>query len=189
MVHPQSSFDTHSGHVFLLWFNHFRVYTGHVTRGSTHRIYEISLTDSGKHSNGAISSYVHSFHSRTELTSRQTSPAQHYSSTSPTSSHHANKDVTNSQVSINHWTHPPTEMLGDGNMLSTTHNPLEKHIGAGRGVMHGMKVVRREMSYAVRSRSATMRKGIGGELMIWFDRLYICILSIWREFLESTRHP
>ena len=41
MVHPQSSFDPHSGHVFLLWLNHFRVHSGHVTRGSTLDMYDI----------------------------------------------------------------------------------------------------------------------------------------------------
>ena len=59
-------------------------------------------------------------------------------------------------------------------MLSTTLNPLERHIGAGRGVMHGMKEVRRGKSYAVHSRLEMMKKGIGGGLMIWFNPLYIC---------------
>jgi hypothetical protein len=69
-------------------------------------------------------------------------------------------------------------MPEDGNMLSTTLNPLERHTGAGREVMHGMKGVRREMSYAVRSKLAMMKKGIGGGLMVWFNLLYICTLSI-----------
>jgi hypothetical protein len=59
-------------------------------------------------------------------------------------------------------------------MLSTMLNPLERHIGAGRGVMHGMKEVRRGTSYAVHSRLGTMRKVIGGGLMIWFNPLYTC---------------
>jgi hypothetical protein len=102
VVHSQSSFDPHSGYVFLLWLDHLGIYTGHVTCESTHDMHGISLMTSGRHSNGVISSYVHSFHDRTKLTSRQTSPAQHYSFTSPTSSLPVNKDVTNSQVSINH---------------------------------------------------------------------------------------
>jgi hypothetical protein len=102
MVHPQSSFDPHSGHVFLLWLNHLGVHTGHVTCEYTHHVHRISLIDSGRLFSGVISSYGPSFHLRTELTSRQTSPAQHYSSTSPTSSHPANKGGTSSQVSINH---------------------------------------------------------------------------------------
>ena len=60
-------------------------------------------------------------------------------------------------------------MLGDGNMLSTTLNPLERHIGAGQGVMHGMRGVRWEMSHAVHSRLVTTKKETGGELTIWFD--------------------
>jgi hypothetical protein len=35
MVHSQSSFDPHSGYVFLLWLNHLGVHSGHVTREST----------------------------------------------------------------------------------------------------------------------------------------------------------
>jgi hypothetical protein len=69
-------------------------------------------------------------------------------------------------------------MLGDVNMLSTTLNPLERHTGAERGVMHGMKGVRREMSYAVRFRLAMMKKGIGGELMIWSEPCIYAHLSI-----------
>jgi hypothetical protein len=38
MVHSQSSFDPHSGHVFLLWLNHLGICTGHVTRESTHHV-------------------------------------------------------------------------------------------------------------------------------------------------------
>jgi hypothetical protein len=35
VVHSQSSFDPHSGHVFLLWLDHLGICTGHVTREST----------------------------------------------------------------------------------------------------------------------------------------------------------
>jgi hypothetical protein len=132
---------------------------------------------SGRHFSGVISSYVHSFHARTNLTYRQTSRAQLYSFTSPTSSRPANKDVTNSQVSINLWIHPHTEMPEDGNTRSTTLNPLERHIGAGQEVMHGMKGVRPGRSYAVHSKLAMMKRGIGGASTIWFN-LYKCILSI-----------
>ena len=41
MVHPQSSFDPYSGHVFLLWLDHFRVHPGHVTRESPRDVYDI----------------------------------------------------------------------------------------------------------------------------------------------------
>ena len=67
MVHPQSSFDLDSGHVFFLWLDHFRVHPGHVTRESPREGYDIQLIDSGRHSNGVISSYVPSSHPRTEL--------------------------------------------------------------------------------------------------------------------------
>ena len=60
-------------------------------------------------------------------------------------------------------------MLGGGNTLSTMLNPLERHSGAGRGVMHGMREVRWEMSHAVHSRLVRMKKETGGELTIWFD--------------------
>ena len=41
MVHPQSSFDSHSGHVVLLWLNHFGIYTRHVTGEYIHHIDDI----------------------------------------------------------------------------------------------------------------------------------------------------